>query len=371
MKFLKLKMLNLLENAGIGVASTFIPLYANILTNSYIMIGIIVSSYALAQSLSYTYFGRVSDRLANRVLFIRLGFLFSAISFYAQILAFDGISLLIIRIIAGVSTGIYTGALIARYYEGGRDNVKLASIISFGSLGWLIGILGGGVLENIFDSNIKIIFLLSGSSFLVGFLISLRIRDNPKGEVRRLLPIISSIKNNKIIYTTFLIRHVGASAVWSIFPIFLSRIGADTLWISIIYSINALTQFVFMNRASILQNYSIAIKLGTILSSIVFLSYFLIEHYILILPIQILLGVSWSLLYVGSLNYLLIKNQEKATVTSLLESTISVSAIIGPLIGGLLAELFEMKTVIFFAFIINSISIGLASMLKITSKKNV
>lgn len=63
-------------------------------------------------------------------------------------------------------------------------------MISFGSLGWLIGILGG-VLEKIFDSNIKIIFLLSGSSFLVGFLISLRVRDNPKREVRRLLPIIS------------------------------------------------------------------------------------------------------------------------------------------------------------------------------------
>jgi hypothetical protein len=46
-----------------------------------------------------------------------------------------------------------------------------------------------------------------------------------------------------------------------------------------------------------------------------------------------------SLLYIGSLLYLLDKNEEKATSSALLESAISVAAIIGPMAGGMIAEI--------------------------------
>jgi MFS family permease len=52
----------------------------------------------------------------------------------------------------------------------------------------------------------------------------------------------------------------------------------------------------------------------------------------------------------GSLLYLLDKNREKATSSALLESTISVAAIIGPLVGGAIAEVSGLRNVLFFAF---------------------
>ncbi|MEM3095144.1 MAG: hypothetical protein QXX64_05845 [Nitrososphaera sp.] len=38
------------------------PLFANSLTDSYILVGAIVAGYGLAQALSYTYFGKVYYR---------------------------------------------------------------------------------------------------------------------------------------------------------------------------------------------------------------------------------------------------------------------------------------------------------------------
>jgi hypothetical protein len=46
--------LNLVESACVGVTSTFMPLLANSLTNSYILVGAIVTGYGLVQALSYT-----------------------------------------------------------------------------------------------------------------------------------------------------------------------------------------------------------------------------------------------------------------------------------------------------------------------------
>ena len=51
-------------------------------------------------------------------------------------------------------------------------------------------------------------------------------------------------------------------------------------------------------------------------------------------PTQILLGVSWATLYVGSLKFVMERNVERATSTGLLNSVMSICAIIGPLIGG-------------------------------------
>lgn len=49
-----LRALNLVESACVGVTSTFMPLLTNSLTNSYILVGAIVTGYGLAQALSYT-----------------------------------------------------------------------------------------------------------------------------------------------------------------------------------------------------------------------------------------------------------------------------------------------------------------------------
>jgi MFS family permease len=61
-------------------------------------------------------------------------------------------------------------------------------------------------------------------------------------------------------------------------------------------------------------------------------------------------------MYVGSLNYLLENNAEKATATGMLNSAVSLAGIIGPLIGGFTAEFYGYRTVLINASILAFIS---------------
>jgi MFS family permease len=77
-----------------------------------------------------------------------------------------------------------------------------------------------------------------------------------------------------------------------------------------------------------------------------------------------MLGVSWSTLYTGSLLFLLDKNRENATSSALLESTISVGAIVGPLAGGVIAEALGIRAVFVFAFAVTMGSFTMSRTLK-------
>ena len=369
-----LRALNLVESAGIGGAATFMPLLASSLTNSYILVGSIVAGYGLAQALSYAYFAKMYDRRsANaRLMLIRLGYLLCAAAFFMHLLAFDGLSLFAIRVFAGVATGIYAGALIAKAYEATGKKLALAGIISFGSLGWVVGTMASGALKEAFGGDANFVFALSGSMFLAGFFISFRMKAGPEekeegAERSGMRTTMELLRHNRTVYTSFFLRQLGASAVWSMFPIFLANeLGAGDFWIGAIYATNAMTQFVFMNRFGRFTqaNYYRSIELGAALSAAVFAAYFLSQSYLHAFPIQVMLGVSWSTLYIGSLLFLLDKNKEKATSSALLESTISIGAIVGPLAGGVIAEALGIRTVFVFAFAVTMGSFAMSRTLK-------
>lgn len=144
---------------------------------------------------------------------------------------------------------------------------------------------------------------------------------------------IKIIKKNLPLYLSVLIRHSGAHMIWTFWPLFLQTLGADLFWVAVIQAINGATQFVFMYTVSQKIGYASSIAGGLILASVTFFSFTLAADFWQIMPAQVLLGVSWSLLYVGGLRYLMDRNVEKATVSGLFDSALSLSSIIGPLIG--------------------------------------
>jgi predicted MFS family arabinose efflux permease len=101
-----------------------------------------------------------------------------------------------------------------------------------------------------------------------------------------------------------------------------------------------------MKRVRSDANMHMLIQVGVLLSSVVFLTYYSSSTYLHIIPAQILLGISWSMLYLGSL-YILLRNNdgERASSTALLESYMSISIIIGSLIGGIVAEFAGLRSV--------------------------
>ena len=167
------------QHSGIAITFVFMPIIASGVTDSVFEIGIIVASFAFAQILSETYFGRMSDRKAKRLLFIRIGFVLCAITFGLHYFADNTTYLLLARIGAGIASGITIPPMLAYAYEAGKGKSKVASMISFHALGWLAGIVAAGVAN-----DEKLIFVISAGLFIIGFLISLKL---PKLQIEKVI----------------------------------------------------------------------------------------------------------------------------------------------------------------------------------------
>ena len=101
------------QHSGIAITFVFMPIIASLVAKSVFEIGIIVASFAFAQILTETYFGRMSDRKAKRLLFIRVGFILCAITFGLHYFADNTTYLIIARLGAGIAAGIMIPPMLA------------------------------------------------------------------------------------------------------------------------------------------------------------------------------------------------------------------------------------------------------------------
>ncbi len=144
--------------------------------------------------------------------------------------------------------------------------------------------------------------------------------------------------------------------IWTFWPLFLISIGADVFWVGVILAINSTTQFIFMYTLSGRIKYTTSVTAGLILASLTFFSFTLAADFWQIMPTQVLLGVSWSLMYVGGLRYLMDRNVEKATVSGLFDSVLSLSYVIGPFLATFVITFGGYRTTMYIASVLAFVS---------------
>ncbi|MEM1752578.1 MAG: MFS transporter [Archaeoglobaceae archaeon] len=153
------------------------------------------------------------------------------------------------------------------------------------------------------------------------------------------------------IYFAFLLRHIGTSAVWLIFPIYLAELGISKFWIGVIYFTNSFLQFIIMQKIERFDPNRL-LNAGTIFSGMTFLLCSLATQIYEFLAIQVLIALGWSAMYVGSLRIVLEKNVERNSAAGFLNSTIYLSTIVGSLLGGVIAENYGYTTCLYFGAIL-------------------
>jgi len=318
--------INLLIYSAHMLSFVFIPNLAKDFGAGNFMVGVIVGVYATMSFISYTVFGRASDMYGRRLI-LRAGLLVTAVSFLLQVAATDPTTLFLARALAGFCMGVGPAALIAYVYEAKSSIGKFSS---YGSLGWAVGGFLAGVV-----ASYKGIFVLSSVFLFLAFLVSLRMPS--AGEHRVKVPVlpVALIKKNKNVYVPFFLRHFGASIAWTVFPLYMVGIGASFFWIGILHTINTGTQALVMRRLDPVDNDKL-IMWGLVLSVFVFLAYALATDYLQLIPVQLMLGFAWAFLFVGSLESLLEGNVERATASGVLNSTINLGGILGPLAAGVI-----------------------------------
>jgi MFS family permease len=345
-------IIQFLANASIMMSAIFIPNFADELGATEAEIGLIGGAYGFAIFFSSYIFGRASD-MRDRRSFLTIGLFFSTITFFLQIFARDALSLMVIRALAGFSIGIFTAPLVAYVFEAGG---RLGTFSAYGSLGWAIGSVLAGVIAQHGETLTHIsrllpyweVFFLSSMFFLISLYISLTLPEVVMKRVQVPLFPIDLIRRNAFVYLPAFLRHTGAFSIWIIFPLFLVELGASKFWIGIIYFFNAGTQFLIMRHLD-LRNDVVMIKMGLALSAMVFFSYTLAGNFYHVMPIQVLLALSFSFLYVGSLLYLTRTNEEKATSVGILNSVTNIAVAVGPIFGGVVSQAWGFHAVMYFA----------------------
>lgn len=333
----RLALVSLLLNLAIEASGVFLPLYAKDIGSSNLEIGFITATYGLTFFLSSLIFGRQSD-IHGRLGFIRWGLGLSAIAYLTQIMAHTPVVLLAARGFVGFCLGIASAAVMAYTYESQK---QIGNFVSYGSLGWLFGALVAAVL-----GNYEALFLTSTIASALAFLVSLTFREEPTSHIRVATLPLQLIKANRKVYFAFFIRQLAANAVWTVMPLYLAGIGASKLWIAILDGINMGGQFVVMR---VVEKFDPAkvFRIGLLTSALVFAIYGIATNYLQLVPVQILLAVAWSCMFIGALGYLLRKSNERGTVSGLMYSTMYLSAGVGPFIGGAVAQVWGFVTLMY------------------------
>lgn len=338
-------IVNFLTQFSIASSLLFIPLFAKELGASDFEIGLISSAYSFAIFFSSIVFGRVADFFNKRIV-MSVGLLLSAAFFFAQCLVRDAVQLLFVRTLLGFSLGIFPPALISYAYSVNR---KVGYFSAFGSLGWAFGQLIAGFIVSYCR-----IFALGALLTFIALTIVVRERI-PQDIVAKKRSSLKIVMDNFSVYFAFFIRHVGASAVWLIFPIYLSNLGISKFWIGVIYFTNSFLQFLMMQRIETLSSRKL-MTIGSIFSGITFYLYSISSQTWHFLVAQIFIALGWSSLYVGALKAVLDKNLERSSVAGFLNSTIYLSTIVGSLIGGLIAEEFGYVYCLYFGAFLSFLS---------------
>ena len=332
-------LINYLLGFAIQASIIFIPLLGAELGASDFQVGLLGSVYGASFLLSSLFSGWKSDSL-GRMLFMRWGLLLCSFAFASQMLADSVWLLTLCRGAVGLALGVSTAATIAYAFEMGMDMGKFSA---YASLGWIFSALTAGLVH-----STQTLFLFSALATLSSFALTFLIKEILPAETVKKPSLFQVLRRGARIYLAVALRHVGATAVWIILPLHLVALGMDKTFISLAWVTNFTVQFLVMRTLERFPEHKI-FAVGQGLSVLVFTSLAFASGKVPLLATQALLGVAWSLLYVGALLIVLKSGEERGTAGGIFQSTLNFCAAIGPLLGGLIAQGWGYRGVMVFA----------------------
>ncbi|MFH1294909.1 MAG: MFS transporter [Candidatus Aenigmatarchaeota archaeon] len=342
-------LISAFQTAPQSAAGVFIPLMAFAFGATAFEIGIITMLSYVSRFISEFYFGRMSDMVGRRRVFVKVGLLVSSLAFLLHTLMYDVMTIIAVRMILGFTLGRFYYPLVAQVSSHERFGKKLGRFSSYGSLGWVGGLVMAAVLV-----EYNTIFLMGAVLMFVAFLFSVLLPDARESKIKIPLFPRDIIRKNKSLYLSVIARHIGAHSVWVVFPIYLMQNGLDKTGIALLLAVNPIVQIFFtqiVGHMSEKKSETIFIKASFLVSATAFLMFLLFTNPTLLALGMGVIGISWSFLWIGSLINLSHKNSERSTATGLLGSALGISAVIGPIIGGVLATVFGYEATFVFAVV--------------------
>jgi MFS family permease len=242
----------------------------------------------------------------------------------------------------------------------------LGKFTSYNALGWLLASLLMVAVGSLADveglasvlGSLDTLFLLAVVFCLFGFFLSIGLKPMRLGLDVPLFPK-AILGRNLHVYVSVFIRHFGAASIWVIYPIYILELGGSVALVGWVHIVNMVFQVLVYRNVEQLRRIGSArmlISIGLLLSAVTFLSFTFVQNAWQLLPLQAPLGVSFSCLWLGSMKEILDRNEERATATGLLNASMNLSNVAGPLVGGIIAAAFGFRATMYFAAVVTLLS---------------
>lgn len=303
---------------------TYVPYWAYELGFSFLDISLISIFYGIGIFATNIVIGRISDLVGVRKPFIFLGLIITSISIFTLSFHSNFIEFSIFRTFTAIGYGIYIPTLTALVTD---KNMKLGKFSGYGTAAWAVGVVISGVIGIFWVPGI---FIFSALAVLGSAIFALVIKEERTDTKKYEFSTMAVFWQRKRVFTSFIIRHSLASAVWILWPLYLESLGANELAIAFIQVLNPVTSSIIMAKFTDSLDSKLMFNLGLLLTGITFFSYLLATNWVMIFPDQIILGFSWAFIYVGALRYAIESTEfDKSTISGWINSIQSIATIVG------------------------------------------
>lgn len=323
--------------------------YAKELGASYKLIGIIGGAYGLSQTVLRIPIGILSDKLMNRKTFILFGILCAFISSIIVYFIPNPYTLVLARFLAGVASATWVNftVLFISYFSQNESAKAVGIVNSNCKIGQLIGMFIGGFVA--ISIGVRNLFFFCAFIALGSLLMGFFVKEEQVETVNKSSKpgILTVVENKRVLQISFLgciTQFITYSTTFGFTPIIATSLGADSLQLSYLSTLNILPQILF----SILSGTVLTAKLGEkktlllgfIVSVIICVITPFVPNIHILYIIQILSGIGSAITF-SILMAMVVKGVEShlmSTTMGFYQASYGVGMIIGPVILGTVAD---------------------------------
>ena len=345
---------------GNGVVMPFIPLYSQQFGAEGFTIGVLFGSHSASRTFLLPFIGRASDRRGRKE-FLLWGLALYAASSVAFLLANSLFVLTLVMALQGVATAMvqpismaYVGDLTPKGQEG-----RYSGYINTAFLGGVAGgpVLGG-VVRDLYNMQASFILLgiLSLLSLILLWLFLPEVRHEKDTDTTAHLPLREIFSCYPLVgMSVFRLSYAAANAaIWVFVPLLAAQLLAlSTSQIGLLISLNVLVSTVMQapcgRLADRVTSKVTLIVIGGLVSAVSLALFPLATTYWHLVVLNLLVGAAFGLAYPAHMAVAMenAKGFGMGTVMSLLLTVHSFAMTVGPMLFGLVIDLYSLNGVFY------------------------
>ena len=360
---------------GLGIVSPILPIYAESFGATYIQVGLLSSAWSISRFIFSAPAGRSSDTSGKKRVILGGLLVYSVVSLlYA--FAWDFNSLLFFRFVHGLGSAMaspvamaYAAEIAPKGQEG--KYMGIMSLAMFGGMG--VGPLIGGTLTDTFGISVPFYVMGGLTGLSLAFTAVFLPESKPTGFGKdKPRPSFGKVLSNKILLAGFIYRAVnslGNSSIMGFLSVFMyTAIAEGGLGLSLtdagtVLSAGTIASALMQQPCGTLADRYDKVKLimlGGVISAAGMWSFTLAHTFWEVMLARLIFGAGSALVMPSISSLAAIEGREfgVGTTMSVMESSMSLGMMVGPLVSGVLADALSLAPIFWVGSAISLFGVG-------------